>query len=98
MRLGGPAVRDRMRACPCPGAFSLGGQHMSNLKDAVGLRHAYGKAASQLDTEFDPSTGTLWGYMNPRGTPCFTLGLLKEIREHDAELETNRARVLAGGE
>ena len=71
---------------------------MSNMKDAVGLRHAYGKAPSQLETEFDPATGTLWGYMNPRGTPCFTLGLLKEIREHDAELEANGARVLAGGE
>lgn len=70
---------------------------MSNLKDAVGLRQPCGKAASQLETEFDASTGTLWGYMKPRGTPCFTLGLLKEIREHDAELEANGARVEAGG-
>jgi DSF synthase len=68
---------------------------MSNMKDAVGLRHAYGKAGSQLETEFDPATGTLWGYMKPRGTPCFSLGLLKEIREHDAELVANGVRVLA---
>ena len=71
---------------------------MSNLRDAVGLRHAYGKSNRQLDAEFDPATGTIWGYMKPSGTPCFTLGLLKDIREHDAELEANGGRVFAEGE
>jgi DSF synthase len=33
--------------------------------------------------------------MNPRGTPCFNLGLLKDIRAHDAELEVNGGRVKA---
>lgn len=70
---------------------------MSNMSDAVGLRIPYGKPKSQFDTEFDPSTGTIWGYMNPRGTPCFNLGLLKEIREHDAELEANRGSLLIDG-
>jgi DSF synthase len=70
---------------------------MSNMSDVVGLRIPYGRPKSQLDTEFDPTTGTIWGYMNPRGTPCFNLGLLKDIREHDAELEANRGSLLIDG-
>jgi DSF synthase len=70
---------------------------MSNMRDVVGLRIPYARPKSQFDTEFDPSTGTIWGYMNPRGTPCFNLGLLKEIREHDAELEANRGSILIDG-
>ena len=49
---------------------------MSNLKDAVGLCVPYGRAASQYETEFEPASSTLWGYFNPRGTACFSLGLL----------------------
>ncbi len=60
---------------------------MSNLKDAVGLRAGYGDPRSEFVTEYDESTGTAWGWMSPRGTPCFTLGLLKDIRAHDAALE-----------
>ncbi len=60
---------------------------MSNLMDAVGLRLPYGDPQRQIETEFEPATGTLWGYMKPRGTPCFSLGLLKDIRAHDAALE-----------
>ena len=67
---------------------------MSNLRDAVGLCVPYGRANSQFDAEFEPATGAIWGYMNPRGTPCFNLGLLKDIREHDAALERNGGRVL----
>ena len=39
---------------------------MSNISDAVGLCIPYGKANSQYETEFEPATGTLWGYFNPR--------------------------------
>lgn len=66
---------------------------MSNLNDAAGLRMPYGKTERQIVTEFEPGTGTIWGYMNPRGAPCFSLELLKDIREHDAELEANRGLV-----
>ena len=52
--------------------------------------HALRQANSQYETEFEPATGTLWGYFNPRqGAPCFSLGLLKDIREHDHELAAN---------
>jgi DSF synthase len=62
---------------------------MSNMNDAVGLRLQYGNAEAQFQTEFEPASATLWGYMSPRGNPCFSLALLKDIREHDATLETN---------
>lgn len=59
---------------------------MSNMNDATGLRIQYG-STTQFDTEYEPATATLWGYMNPSGNPCFSLALLKDIRAHDAALE-----------
>jgi DSF synthase len=66
---------------------------MSNMNDATGLRIQYGNTSGQFHTEYEPATSTIWGYMNPRGTPCFNLGLLKDIRAHDAALEANGGRV-----
>ena len=70
---------------------------MSNLGNVAFLNTKvgsfYGKPNSQYMTEFDPSTGTIWGYFNPKGTPCFSLGLLKDIRMHDSLLETNAGQV-----
>ena len=66
---------------------------MSNLRDAMGLCVPYGKANSQYQTEFEPASGTIWGYFNPRGTACFSLGLLKDIRVHDEALAANNGQV-----
>ena len=66
---------------------------MSNLRDALGLRLAYGQPGSQFQTEFEPATGTLWGYFNPSGRPCFSLGLLKDIRAHDNALAVDHGKV-----
>src|SRR3954465_1524261 len=71
---------------------------MSNLNDAVGLRMQYGNTNGQFDTEYEPCSATVWGYMNPKGNPCFSLSLLKDIREHDAALETNGGVVDAEGQ
>jgi DSF synthase len=70
---------------------------MSNMNDATGLRMTYGKSDTQIDMEFEPGSGTIWGYMNPHGAPCFNLGLLRDIREHDAALQANGGRVHADG-
>lgn len=71
---------------------------MSNMRDAVGLCLPYGKANSQYETEFEPATGTVWGYFNPReGVPCYSLGLLKDILEHDQELMRNGGKVEVEG-
>jgi DSF synthase len=71
---------------------------MSNMRDALGLRLPYGKPGSQYLTEFDPATRTVWGYFQPKGTPCFSLGLLKDIRRHDEALAANGGKVEIGGE
>ena len=70
---------------------------MSNMNDVIGLRVPYSKAGSQYATEFEPATGTVWGYFNPKGTPCFSLGLLKDIRNHDSALAVNGGYVDVGG-
>jgi DSF synthase len=35
----------------------------------------------ELDVEFDPHSGTYWGFMEPRGRPSFTRGLLRDLNE-----------------
>lgn len=70
---------------------------MSNLLDAIGLAIPYGKTNSQYQAEFEPATSTIWGYFNPRGTACFSLGLLKDIRTHDSALAVNNGEVEIGG-
>jgi DSF synthase len=71
---------------------------MSNLRDAVGLCMPYGKTNSQYETEFEPATATAWGYFNPKGVACYSLGLLKDMRTHDERLGANRGRVEIDGE
>ena len=71
---------------------------MSNLRDAIGLCVPYGKANTQYETEFEPATGTIWGYFNPRGTACFSLGLLKDIRTHDNALAVNGGQIEVAGQ
>ena len=71
---------------------------MSNLCDAMGLRMRYGKPESQFETEFEPATGTIWGYFNPHGSPCFSLGLLRDIRQHDSALAANGGKVEVEGD
>ena len=71
---------------------------MSNMNDAMGLRMRYGNTNGQFDTEYDPTSATVWGFMNPKGNPCFSLALLKAIREHDAALEANGGVITVEGE
>ena len=65
---------------------------MSDMSDATGLRGSC-KAYSDVQYEFEPATGTIWGYMNQRGNPCFNLGLLKDLRAFGGELTANSGHV-----
>jgi DSF synthase len=65
---------------------------MSDMRDAAGLRATW-KDSAQSEYEFEPATGTLWGYMRQRGNPCFNLGLLKEIRTVGNELTANSGHI-----
>lgn len=71
---------------------------MSDMYDVTGLRATYGETNCQYQTEFDPATGTIWGYFSPRSTPCFNLGLLKDIRTHDDALVANGGFVEIAGQ
>lgn len=71
---------------------------MSNMRDAVGLTIPYAKTNSQYQTEFEPATATAWGYFNPKGVACYSLGLLKDMRAHDERLAANRGRIEVEGE
>lgn len=65
---------------------------MSNMRDATGLRAVW-KEFAESEYEFEPATGTLWGYMRQRGNPCFNLALLKEIRAVGSELAANSGHI-----
>lgn len=70
---------------------------MSIMNDVFGPRLPYGKVNSQYQTEFEPATGTIWGYFNPKGNACFSLGLLKDIHAHDSALCANDGKVEVAG-
>jgi hypothetical protein len=52
-------------------------------------RHADGSAEFAISSEFachyDRETAVLWSTINPRGIPCFSLGLLRDM-EHASEV------------
>jgi len=66
---------------------------MSNMSDAVGLRAPCTRRYTELEFEFEPATGALWGFMKQRGNACFNLGILKDIRDHDEALTANGGSV-----
>ena len=73
-----------------------------NLSEVLNLelpkKSAYGTRNTQFDLEFEADTSTIWAWFNPTGTPCFSLGLLNDIRAHDSMLEANKGFVPHLGE
>ncbi|HTP62602.1 MAG TPA: crotonase/enoyl-CoA hydratase family protein [Burkholderiales bacterium] len=65
---------------------------MSDILDARGLRGTCRQYA-EVQYEFEPASGTVWGWMNQRGNPCFNLGLLKDIRAFGGDLTANSGHV-----
>lgn len=44
----------------------------------------------QVETRFDVEYGVYWAFMNPKGRPCFNLGLLEELRGYiDTIVDSN---------
>ncbi len=71
---------------------------MNQMTEIANLRSPYGRSGTQFDVEFDPENNVIWGQFNPRGTACFSLGLLNDIRAHDGTLEMNKGKVMFEGE
>ncbi|MGB5079168.1 MAG: crotonase/enoyl-CoA hydratase family protein [Burkholderiales bacterium] len=52
----------------------------------------------QIEVSFDPDHAVAWTFFKPIGVPCFNLGLLSELRAHDAAIEASGGRLLFRGE
>jgi len=65
---------------------------MSDMSDANGFRGNC-RTYAEVEYEYEPAAGTIWGYMNQRGNPCFNLGLLKDLRAFGGELTANSGHV-----
>jgi DSF synthase len=64
---------------------------MSDM-NATGLRGPC-KTYAEVQYEYEPATGTVWGWMNQRGNPCFNLSLLKDLRAFGSDLTANSGHV-----
>ena len=66
-----------------------------NLSDIINLQSPVPslRAESQFEVEFSPESATIWSWFKPRGTPCFSLALLQDIRTHDDALTINNGLV-----
>ena len=71
---------------------------MNQMTEIANLRFPFAPQESSYEVEFDPTTKTIWGFFNPKGTPCFSLSLLADIRAHDKTLEMNHGGVSVSGE
>ena len=71
---------------------------MNQMTEIANLRFPCNHQDSNYEVEFDPTTGTIWGFFNPKGTPNFSLGLLADIRAHDSALERNHGTVHFAGD
>src|SRR6185295_2975777 len=65
---------------------------MSDMQDVKGLRGPC-KTYAEVQYEYEPATGTVWGWMNQRGNPCFNLSLLKDLRSFGSDLTANSGHV-----
>lgn len=65
---------------------------MTSMCDAKGLRGPI-KAYAEVQFEFEPASGAIWGWMNQRGNPCFNLSLLKDLRSFGGDLTANSGHV-----
>jgi DSF synthase len=87
--------------CPIPDPVHRPGDGVISLFDrsAFGTLSAPGGAArggatfpgsgfEEIDVSHDPVAGTLWYRMRPLGRPCFSLRMLREIRELQARVTT----------
>ena len=45
-----------------------------------------------VETRFDGEFGVYWAFMNPRGSPCFTLPLLRELSAYVDTIENGQGR------
>ena len=66
-----------------------------DFKAIEGMFH---RKYEQIEVRFDPEHAVAWTYMKPPGAPCFSFGMLEELRAHEGTIEANGGRLLHEGE
>ena len=46
----------------------------------------------QIDLEYQRASNALWTYMKPLGVPCFNLGMVEELHQTFAEVQSNKGQ------
>lgn len=70
---------------------------LKNLRIPMDADNANQLEFRHLDVEYDFETNSMWTYMKPPGTPCFSLGLLSELRSVDKSLYQNDGKTIYKG-
>ena len=52
----------------------------------------------ELTTRYDPEYGVVWTYMNPQPIPCFTPGILADMRDYQAIVQSSGGVVATHGQ
>jgi DSF synthase len=52
----------------------------------------------ELNTRYDQEYGVLWAYMNPQPVPCFTPGILADMRDYQAIVQSSGGVVATQGQ
>ncbi len=66
--------------------------------DFKAIEGMFQREYKQIEVRFDPEHAVAWTFLNPSGVPCFNLGLLDELRAHDAAIEASGGRLLYKGD
>jgi DSF synthase len=69
---------------------------LNNLHFASLTSHQIDARYDQIRVEYDSETRSLWNFITPIGSTCFNLGVLNDLRRHDAEFEKNNGQVKIG--
>jgi DSF synthase len=71
---------------------------MNSPVDFKAIEGMFQRQYKQIEVRFDAEHATAWTYMKPSGAPCFSFGMLEELRAHEGTIESNGGRLLHEGE
>jgi DSF synthase len=70
---------------------------MNASVDIAAIAGMFRDKYDQIQVRFDPEHAVAWTYLDPVGAPCFNMGILNELRAHDAAIESSGGRLLHNG-
>jgi len=71
---------------------------MNSPVDFKAIEGMFQRQYKQIEVRFDAEHAVAWTYMKPSGAPCFSFGMLEELRAHEGTIEANGGRLLHEGE